>query len=428
MSVKLLSRNDKKLKFEIEIDLTGSMLVVEEKILNALNEAGCFATAEKLKLFDTDGSPIVIGQMKLTSRCQNNETYQTPYGAVDVERHVYQTSAGGKVYCPLEVAARIINTATPRFAKILSNKYARLSAPEAHKDLIENHGRQISIRYLQDVSEAVAAIAELKEEVWEYHVPPLKEAIKSVAISLDGAFVLMQKEGYREAMVGSISLYDAMGERQYSLYLGAKPEYGKAEFKARLEREIEHIKTLYPKANYIGIADGAKTNWEFLKRHTDKQLIDFYHVTEYLSDAAEAAYSNKSEKPARKAWLEDKCHQLKHDKDGALTILAELKELKQKNKLKKEIRDNLNATITYIENNHAMMQYHLYVKKKLPIGSGVTEAACKTLIKQRFCKSGMRWKEHGMKVVLSLRQIIQSETRWDQFWEKINQYGVPVKP
>lgn len=425
MSIKLLSQTDTKLKFEVEIDIKGSMLAVEEKILNTLNEVGCVATREKLKLFDTDGSPIVVGQTKFTSRCKNNEMYQTPYGAVDVERHVYQTSAGGKIYCPLEVAARIINTSTPRFAKILSNKYARLSAPEAKKDLEENHGRPISIAYLQKVSEAISAIAELKEETWEYSVPALDMSIKSIAISLDGAFVLMHKEGYREAMVGSLSLYDAKGDRQYTIYLGARPEYGKAEFKARLEREIKRIKELYPTAEYIGIADGAKNNWDFLKRHTDGQLIDFYHVTEYLSDAAQAAYPLKSDQAERAIWLEERCHRLKHDKGAALEILAEIKMLKRR-KLRKEIKDNLEAAITYLENNHLMMQYHSHVKKRFPIGSGVTEAACKTLIKQRFCKSGMRWKSDGMKIVLSLRQIVQSETRWDQFWEKINQYGVPA--
>ena len=39
----------------------------------------------------------------------------------------------------------------------------------------------------------------------------------------------------------------------------------------------------------------------------------------------------------------------------------------------------------------------------MPIGSGVTEAACKVLVKQRFCGSGMKWKEPGAAAVLSLR-------------------------
>ena len=71
------------------------------------------------------------------------------------------------------------------------------------------------------------------------------------------------------------------------------------------------------------------------------------------------------------------------------------------------------------------MDYAQYRKLNLPIGSGVTEAACKILIKQRLCNAGMRWKIKGAAVVLSLRSLILSETRWDQFWGKIGFSGVP---
>ena len=57
----------------------------------------------------------------------------------------------------------------------------------------------------------------------------------------------------------------------------------------RLEREITQIKQLYPKAIYLGIADGAKNNWSFLEKFTDAQLLDFFHVTEYLTNVSHAA-------------------------------------------------------------------------------------------------------------------------------------------
>lgn len=72
------------------------------------------------------------------------------------------------------------------------------------------------------------------------------------------------------------------------------------------------------------------------------------------------------------------------------------------------------------------MNYAEHVKNNLPIGSGVTEAACKTIIKQRFCKSGMRWKQLGIKSVLRLRELVQTRDRWKQFWSKLDQYGVPA--
>jgi len=68
------------------------------------------------------------------------------------------------------------------------------------------------------------------------------------------------------------------------------------------------------------------------------------------------------------------------------------------------------------------MNYAFYRNQHYPIGSGVTEAACKTVIKQRLCCSGMRWKEAGAAVV-SLRTLVLTSTRWNQFWNKLNQYG-----
>ncbi len=61
------------------------------------------------------------------------------------------------------------------------------------------------------------------------------------------------------------------------------------------------------------------------------------------------------------------------------------------------------------------MSYAQYVGEKLPIGSDVTEAAWKTLVKQRRCCSGMRWKTKGAKVVLSLRALAQTTNRWQPF-------------
>ena len=59
---------------------------------------------------------------------------------------------------------------------------------------------------------------------------------------MDGAYILMQEDGWREAMVGAVSFYDTEGSRLHSLYLGAPPEYGKDIFKQRYEKEIRTSK------------------------------------------------------------------------------------------------------------------------------------------------------------------------------------------
>ena len=88
------------------------------------------------------------------------------------------------------------------------------------------------------------------------------------------------------------------------------------------------------------------------------------------------------------------------------------------------MRGEVLSAIRYCENHLPLMKYSEHVQGNLPIGSGVTEAACKTLVKQRLCGSGMRWKDTGIQVVLSLRALVQTSGRWNQFWEKVEQYGV----
>jgi hypothetical protein len=88
------------------------------------------------------------------------------------------------------------------------------------------------------------------------------------------------------------------------------------------------------------------------------------------------------------------------------------------------ILEKLDKAITYFTNQMSRMNYADYRERHLPIGSGVTEAACKTLIKQRLCNSGMKWKHTGAQMLISLRAMYQTDGRWLQFWDRINTQGV----
>jgi hypothetical protein len=107
-------RNGEEIDLHIKLTLVPGtpMLECEEEILRALDEAGRLATQETLADFDTDGAPIEIGGLKLTSKGPVEKDYQSPFGAVRVARHVYQSSEGGQTFCPLDQQARIVNTTT----------------------------------------------------------------------------------------------------------------------------------------------------------------------------------------------------------------------------------------------------------------------------------------------------------------------------
>ena len=425
MSARLVEVKGSQVKIELTVELSRSMLETEEAIQVVLNEAGCIASREALTYFDTDGSPIKMGDEVWRTKGQQPKAYQTPYGEVDLERHVYQRSGGGATYCPLEREARIVITSTPRFAKQVSSKFAQGAAREVQRDLAENHTRPVAVSYLQRLSEAIGTVIQAKETEWEYALPELEAPVTSVATGLDGTCLWLCEDGARQAMVGTIALFDAEGQRQHTLYVAATPEYGKQTFLGRLERELERVKTAYPQATSIGLADGAEDNWRFLNPRTDVQLIDFYHASGYLAAAAEAAFPRAEDKVPREQWLHARCHRLKHEPGAAQALLQEMQRLPTA-ELNTTQREKLQSAITYFDNHHHQMDYATALDKHWPIGSGVTEAACKTLVKQRLCRSGMRWKEKGAAVVLSLRALMLTPDRWRQFWDKLDRFGFPV--
>ena len=171
MSATIVTRQESSITLQVTILLTRSLLDTEHGIQEALNEAGLLATTEALRQFDTDGSPLQVGATRYTSKGQEPKDYQTPYGETTVARHVYQAPQGGATFCPLERDARIILTATPRFAQMVSHKYAEMAGGRVVTDLEANHGRKTCLNVVQRLADAVGAVAQAKEESWHYTPP-----------------------------------------------------------------------------------------------------------------------------------------------------------------------------------------------------------------------------------------------------------------
>jgi hypothetical protein len=239
--------------------------------------------------------------------------------------------------------------------------------------------------------------------------------------------MLLHEDGWRVAMAGTIAFYDAQGERLHTIYAGATPEYGKDKFHGKFRREVDRVKEAYPNVPYIGLGDGAADNWSYLEPLTDHQTLDFYHASEYVGKAAVVMFKGKKKEVEREAWLEDQLHRLKHKQGAASRLLSVLEEFDATTPAKiEEERETFQSTVTYLENQKGRMKYSYSVERNWPIGSGVTEAACKTLIKHRLCKSGSRWKDEGATAVLSIRGLRLTVGRWQTFWRNIDQYGCPT--
>lgn len=318
----------------------------------------------------------------------------------------------------MEKRGRVIGgSSTPRLAKMLSWKYSKMSALDVSRDLSENHSRPVSREFVQSISSKVADIAADKEFEWAYEVPELPEVVTHISIGRDGTTTPIVKGGYREAMNGTISLYNGKGDRMHTIYATCAPEYGKKTFDMVLDMEIGRAKAKYPGAMYIGSGDGAKDNWAYLGKHTDVGILDFWHATTYLANVSVAVGGNNP-----KQWLQDACHDLKNSPRGAKNLLREMRHSLSKDD--GTYGEALETSITYYGNNLKRMDYARYGKLKYPIGSGVTEAACKVMVKQRLCGSGMKWVIPNTENMFLIRGLVLTEGRWGQFWEHINTKGL----
>ncbi len=235
--------------------------------------------------------------------------------------------------------------------------------------------------------------------------------------------MIMVGDGYRIAMEDNIGLYDEYGNRLHTIYNAARPEYGKEIFLTKMEKEIQRVKDICPDVEYVGLADGAKDNWSFLEKHTSKQIIDFFHASGYVGNVGNAAFKDKKE---GKKWTAENCHILKNQAGSADEIHARIINFLDYQFKNEKDKEQVEAAETYFKNNKHRMAYAEHIKNNIPIGSGVTEAACKVIVKQRLCNSGMKWQNHGASVVLTLRCLNYSDGRWGQFWNNIDHYGLSL--
>ena len=70
--------------------------------------------------------------------------------------------------------------------------------------------------------------------------------------------------------------------------------------------------------------------------------------------------------------------------------------------------------VNYVSERREMIRYPEFRSKGWQIGSGPTEATCKTLT-ARLKGSGMRWDGNNAEAIVALEALTQSG-QWDWYW------------
>ena len=412
----------------------------EQQLHAMFAAAECEALGEELERLDLDVPMVTIDGVphRRVVRCE--ETYFSAAGPLRVTRSLYATreGSGERAECPLELRAGIVDGRwTPQAAKQAVWVVAHLT-PQTAEELFETLGG------MKPSKAALDRLPKRVSERWEKRREELEAALRkaesvpaeavSVGISLDGVMVPMKDgerlskreqakaegkrtrgpAGHQEVGCGTLTFYDKEGERLRTVRLGRMPEKKKATLKATLTAELMAALAARPDLTVVRLADGAKDNWSYLSELavTGPQVVDFFHAAEHLASALDAAYGENT--PKSKAQLEKLRHVLRHDAGGVEKVIRALSYLRQKHRRKKQ----LTTELKYFRRRRGFMRYAEIADQKLPIGTGVTEAACKTLATQRMKCSGMAWREMGGQAVLTLRALIQSG-RFHSAWKLI---------
>lgn len=400
-----------------------------------------------LARYDVDADAVMVNGQEWR-QCLSNQpkTYLSASGPITVSRHLYRPIGGGKSICPLELGAGIIGGLhTPVLARQVAYLMGHLTSQET-SDVFSELG--IS----GPSSSTCDRLPKRLSTVWETHRVQWEAALQNqemvageatvVAVSLDGVMVPDkdgQREtkakreaakaqglsktpsgpaGYREVGCGTVTLYDEEGERLDTVRYGRAPEYKKKTLTEELDAELVSILAVRPDLEVVAIADGAEENWRYFDRPlyaSATRIVDHGHACDHLREAMTAYYGAKSvEGRAEYARLRIILRDQPDGVDHVITALGRLAR-KLSGSRRKARRKRLQSELTYFQNQRDRMDYAGYQARGLPIGSGLVEAACKTLATQRLKRSGMSWRE-GKQAMLTIRSLQQSQ-RWAAAWE-----------
>ena len=149
------------------------------------------------------------------------------------------------------------------------------------------------------------------------------------------------------------------------------------------------------------------------------RIIDYYHACHYVQQLADVIFGPGSES---QRWAKQMREPLKTRAHGVARVLQSASALRHQRGLSGQATVYAHA-YAYLKKRRGWMQYQSYRRQHLPIGSGITEAACKVVFTQRLKCSGMAWTKEGGQIILDLRVI-----RLSGVWEDVHQRYLASKP
>ena len=365
----------------------------------------------------------------------------TLFGEIDLRRYLYEaTDAGEHALFPLELQLGIeAGLATPALAERVGRWAAEHEQAQVRTLLRHEHGVTWSVQSVRKVTAALrdglasfraAAQAGQLLELLEMAFATRGKHRPVLAAGRDGVHVPLRGEGYHEAATATVSVFDRRGKRRGTVYLGRMPESGQGTLSGQLTTLLTAVLAAWqargraaPRLAYT--TDGGdhprKYYRQVLRRLADPWrpgqtlawtwVIDFWHGCGYVQHLAEGLFGLGA-----RAWgWFGKWRRWLRDRDpGVPQVLRSAMWHYNNGPRRTKAGEALFwKGYRYLRRHAAWMKYAAYRRQGLPIGSGVTEAACKTVFAERLKRSGMTWGRAGGQVIVDLRILVLSGV-WQQ--------------
>jgi hypothetical protein len=380
-------------------------------------------------------------EASLYTRLNRKTTQQawTLFGPVRLWRTGYRPTdkSSEPTLFPLTLGLGLVQGASPalagRAAQLLSE--TGMTQQRVRACLRREHGVGWGVKKLRQVGEAVAAaLAEHRQETQvERLLALLQQASASsgshkpvLSVGRDGITLGIRCKGgsvFEVATTATVSVLDRRGRRLGTVYLAYLPESGQGQMSQALTGLLRAVLGRWqgplPRLCYVTDAGDNETAYyervlrRFRHPSTGAKLdwirvVDYYHASERLWAMAEQLFG-KGQRAV--AWVRKMQKWLKKP-GGVNRVLHSAAALREQYGLRGNKRVAFQKAYRYLRNRLRYMRYAEYRRLGVPLGSGVTEAACKTVYTQRLKLSGMRWQKAGAQTILDLR-VVQLSGVWE---------------
>jgi len=329
----------------------------------------------------------------------------------------------------------------------------RLTFEEAAESLCRHVPLGMSARQalslMRPVGEALASaedrqVKSLQAEAKQARSQPPEERqtkeIERLSIELDGVLARMrrgsvpmekeerQRQGdvYREIKAGAVFRAER-GPKRSELVPGVyvdTPQPDSMRYVARRTAKGGFGWLLYQLALHGGleqaqqvvvIGDGAPWIWNLAAEHFPEavQIVDLYHAKAHVWEVAHAVFGRGT--AAGTVWATQACSLLEQGQSEALVSAIEA--LPPIAPEPGQARSCPERAVDYFTTNAARMRYPVFRAQGMHLGSGIAEAACKTIVSTRAKRSGMRWTPEGIDALLPLRTSVLNGA-YDSLWQQ----------